>query len=229
MSVSAPHYLLFSEAAPANDPVDDAGRWRFVLRAAAGPKVLEAADEEPAAAPDRLELLAIIRGLEALDRPSRVTLVTARRSIQHGLRSGLSYWRENDWQWERYGKLAPVKNADLWRRIERLAGIHTVECRCSRPKAADDLAPPPAVLLPTTGGRKWRVDQQHSAGSTQSQARNPSQAPSPQVGMTTSAHGSLHLGFSHLNLLHAASFVVRASKSVFHAFQSLTQFRQHTT
>jgi ribonuclease HI len=75
MSVPAPHFLLYAEAAQAADStVSDAGRWRFVLRLPGGETALEAADEEPEAGPERLELLAVVRGLEALDAPSQVTL-----------------------------------------------------------------------------------------------------------------------------------------------------------
>ena len=69
---------------------------------------------EPESSTERLQLLAIVRGLESLDEPARVTLVSAGRSISRGVRYGVAQWRENDWQWERYGKLTPVKNGDLW-------------------------------------------------------------------------------------------------------------------
>ena len=209
MSVAAPHFLLFSEAAPASDPQADSGRWRFVLRSAAGPKVLEAADEE-AASPERLELLAIVRGLEALDQPSRVTLVTASRNVQHGFHFGLSHWRESGWHWERFGKMAPVKNADLWRRIDRALDIHVIECRCSRTKAADDLNPPlPAA--PAAVGRRLRFDEPHAAGSMKHEARNPKRIQSPNDGMIQSLMGFCHLGVS--NLFRASDFVLRALTS----------------
>jgi hypothetical protein len=114
---------------------------------------LEAADEEAETSPERLELLAIIRALEALDQPSRVTLVSASRSVQRGLKFGLSQWRENDWLWERYGRMTPVKHEDLWRRLDRLLDIHAVDCRPGRTKGADDLNAP----IPQRG-RRLRVD-----------------------------------------------------------------------
>lgn len=156
MSLAAPHYLLHSETAAANGPT---GRWRFVLQQPAGQTALEADDEEPATSPERLELLAIIRGLEALDQPSRVTLVSASRNVQSGLRFGLANWRASDWQWERYGQLTAVKNADLWQRLDRLLDIHRVDCRGARSKPADDLAAP--AVQPQRqdpGSRRLRFD-----------------------------------------------------------------------
>jgi ribonuclease HI len=106
--------------------------WRFVLEALDGSARLEAADEEPDVEPDRLELLAVVRGLEALNQPSRVTLVTPSRYVSRGFRFGLNEWRENDWQWERFGEMAPIKNGDLWRRVDRAMRFHKVECRTWR-------------------------------------------------------------------------------------------------
>ena len=84
MRVPAPHFLLFSEArsarmegsAQTSAQANESGLWHFVLESVDGSSKLEATDEEPELDPERLELLAIVRGLEALDQPSQVTLVT---------------------------------------------------------------------------------------------------------------------------------------------------------
>jgi len=172
MSVSAPHFLLYAEAATSADSAAcDVGRWRFVLRLPSGETSLEAADEEPEATSERLELLAVVRGLEALSQPSRVTLLSGSRAIRRGLQHGLPQWRENDWQWERYGRLAPVKNSDLWKRLDRLLDYHALECRPTRLDKADDLAPPKPVQTEVTvrkrGGRTFRIDQPHTASKHQ--------------------------------------------------------------
>ena len=132
-----PHYLLFSEAreAPA-DTIDAAdqggGAWHFVLEAVDGGSRFEATDREEPMDRSRVELLAVVRGLEALDQPSRVTLVTSSRYVSRGLRFGLDQWRENDWQWERFGEMTPIRNGDLWQRIDRALQYHDVECRLWR-------------------------------------------------------------------------------------------------
>jgi ribonuclease HI len=128
MNVAAPHYLLFSESCGTNEQ----GQWRFVLQSIDGTEQLEAADAEPDALGERLELLAVVRGLEALAQPSRVTLVTPSRYVNRGLAYGLQEWRTNGWQWEHYGEMVPVKNRDLWQRIDRALGFHKLECRTWR-------------------------------------------------------------------------------------------------
>ncbi|QDU29918.1 Ribonuclease HI [Anatilimnocola aggregata] len=151
MSVSAPHFLLFAQAtgnmlvgAGASTPseAEIGGRWRFVIQSDDGKTVLDAEDEEDGDSRERLELLAIVRGLEALDQPSQVTLVTHSRAVSRGLTEGLVQWRENDWQWERFGSLTPVKNSDLWRRVDQAMSIHQVKCRLATSGGSDDLNMP---------------------------------------------------------------------------------------
>jgi len=171
MSVPAPHFLLFSEAAP-TAAAAAAGHWRFVLKEPGGDVSLEASDNEQAAGAERLELLAIVRGLEALDQPSKVTLMTGSRDIQRGLSFGLSHWREHDWQWERYGQMTPVKNADLWQRIDRLLEIHDVACRPRRLEGADDLAAPArphsaSSVIRTPRGKRLRIDKSAASSAAQ--------------------------------------------------------------
>jgi ribonuclease HI len=148
MPATSPHYLLFSQAAS-----QEAGRdhWQFLLQSADGPQYLEAADAEPDAPRSRLELLAVVRGLEALDQPSRVTLVTRSRYVSRGIRHGLSQWRERHWQWECFGRLVPVRDHDLWQRVDRALAIHAVEC-CpwqwdAAPAAADVADEIPAAAV----------------------------------------------------------------------------------
>jgi ribonuclease HI len=128
MKVASPHYLLFSESCRQ----DEQGQWRFVLQSLDGKQQFEAADVEPDAGGDRLELLAVVRGLEALEQPSRVTLVTSSKYVNRGLAFGLEDWRENNWEWEHYGEMVPVKNRDLWQRVDRALQFHELECRVWR-------------------------------------------------------------------------------------------------
>jgi ribonuclease HI len=170
MHPPAPHFLLYSEAAAAADAQQALpGRWRFVLRPTAGGEALQAADDEDGATPERLELLAIVRALESLDQPSRVTLITASRNVRRGLTYGLSQWRESAWQWERYGQMTPVKNGDLWQRIDRALEIHALDCRAGRLEKTDDLVQSTPQAQPagepkvnwrrTRRGRSIRIDQ----------------------------------------------------------------------
>lgn len=123
--MSAPHFLLYTETH--NDP--NGGRWRFSLRRHTGRVILEAADVEPDLAGPRLELLATVRGLEALECPARLLLLTPSNYVRRGIEYGIESWRQSDWTWEWFGQMAPVKNRDLWQRVDRAMHIHDVHCR----------------------------------------------------------------------------------------------------
>ena len=145
MDDRAPHYLLFAHA----DTLSEPARWKVSLQIAGGQKVFEASDTEPEARGERLELLAVVRGLEAISRPSRVTLVTSSRYVRRGMAYGLQEWRGNDWSWEWYGRMVPVKNRDLWQRLDRALEFHAVECRRWRFDTAHSSLDRPQAEPPT--------------------------------------------------------------------------------
>lgn len=135
MVTAQPHFLLFSGIKPTGK---SGGRWHFLLESLDGETVIEAADEEAGYRGERLELLALVRGLEALDQPSRVTLITSSRDISRGIRYGLEEWRANHWCWERDGRWVPVKNHDLWQRVDRALRFHRIDCRRWRTDESDE-------------------------------------------------------------------------------------------
>ena len=57
-----------------------------------------------------------------------MTLLTANRFVRRGIRRDLCQWRERDWRWERFGQLVPIRDLDLWQRVDRALAIHQVEC-----------------------------------------------------------------------------------------------------
>lgn len=133
MVSAKPHYLLFCDAHVSDGATADTapvgGRWHFVLERIDLNERLEAADAERAQPRDRLALLAVVRGLEAIEMPSQVTLVTTSRYVSRGLRYGLSEWREANYSWEHFGMQKPIRNADLWQRIDGALRYHDVACR----------------------------------------------------------------------------------------------------
>ncbi|QDS98538.1 Ribonuclease HI [Adhaeretor mobilis] len=126
MMTSPTHYLLFSEA---SRDEQDVAIWRFVLQDVLTNRRFSANGVESTACPERLELLAVVRALESLDGPARVTLVTKSRYVSRGLKRGLPQWRERQWKWERFGKLRPVRDDDLWRRVDGALKFHDMDCR----------------------------------------------------------------------------------------------------
>ncbi|HET8608218.1 MAG TPA: ribonuclease HI [Burkholderiales bacterium] len=79
---------------------------------------------EPLTTNNRMELTAVIRALEALKRSCRVRLHTDSQYVQQGISSWIHNWKRRGW---RTADRKPVKNADLWRQLDELAGNHDVE------------------------------------------------------------------------------------------------------
>ena len=108
-----PHYLLLSQTH--SDPGNcQNGNWRFVLEEIGGSNRVEIEDDEPGVSGERLQLLSVVRGLEAIETASRVTLITPSKYVGRGIRQGLPMWRDNNWSWEHFGIMIPIKNQDLW-------------------------------------------------------------------------------------------------------------------
>jgi ribonuclease HI len=125
MNVSMPQFVLYLESSR----TPDSGQWRFSLQTPDGLEQLAADDIEPETRGERLDLLTVVRALEALDQPSKVTLIGCSRYVRNGLQYGLPEWRNNGWRWEFFGQMLPVKNGDLWQRVDRALRFHQVECR----------------------------------------------------------------------------------------------------
>jgi ribonuclease HI len=153
MTAPKSHYLLFSEATMDNAA---GGTWRFVLEHVGTGEGFSASDVEAVECPERLELLAVVRGLEALDTSAKVTLVTKSRYVSRGLKRGLADWRANSWHWERFGRVVPVRDHDLWRRVDRALQFHQVDCRLWQfDSESVEERPQPAVFRPQAADAGW--------------------------------------------------------------------------
>lgn len=97
------------------------GGWAAILEWNGTEKLLSGAD--PHTTNNRMEMTAALRALEALKRPSDVTLVTDSRYLMDGMTQWLPGWQRNGW---RNASKQPVKNADLWMALERAARPHTI-------------------------------------------------------------------------------------------------------
>ncbi|GBG12946.1 ribonuclease HI [Novimethylophilus kurashikiensis] len=73
---------------------------------------------------NRMELLAVIRALEALKRPSRARVATDSQYVQKGISEWIKGWKARGW---RTASKEPVKNADLWQELDTLANKHQIE------------------------------------------------------------------------------------------------------
>ena len=143
-----PRYLLYVETnsvALTNDVCRDdcrqserLGQWRFILESLDDLGRFEVADEEPGTWGPRLALLAAVRGLEALEQPSRVTLIARSRYLNDRLSRLTATATEFSSQWELSPWHDRYQNGDLWQRIEAALGYHNVECRNWRLDGAHD-------------------------------------------------------------------------------------------
>ena len=73
---------------------------------------------------NRMELVAAIRGLEMLTRPCEVVLTTDSQYVRKGITEWMVNWKKRNW---RTSARKPVKNDDLWRRLDELSQPHNIE------------------------------------------------------------------------------------------------------
>jgi ribonuclease HI len=103
------------------------GGWGALLRY--GQHEKELFGGEPATTNNRMELTAVIRALQALTRPSEVTVHTDSQYVQKGISEWISGWKARGWK---TSDRKPVKNEDLWRALDAQVGQHRVEWRWVR-------------------------------------------------------------------------------------------------
>ena len=110
---------IFSDGACSGNP--GPGGWGVVLRWKGHERELKGGEQETTN--NRMELMAAIRGLEALTRPSRVRLHTDSLYLKEGITAWIKAWKANGW---RTADRKPVKNVDLWQRLDAALGSHEV-------------------------------------------------------------------------------------------------------
>ena len=122
-----PALFAYTDGACSGNP--GPGGWGVLLLAKEGDQVLrerELSGGEALTTNNRMELLAAINALEALERPSAVTVVTDSAYVKGGITEWLANWKRRGW---RTSTNEPVKNEDLWRRLEAAAAPHKVTWR----------------------------------------------------------------------------------------------------
>lgn len=115
---------LFTDGACSGNP--GPGGWAFVLRHIATQKEKEHSGGERVTTNNQMELTAVIRGLEALKRPCRVELFTDSVYVGKGLTEWLPKWKQNHWRRREGHTWKPIKNEELWRRLDELLNMHQI-------------------------------------------------------------------------------------------------------
>ncbi|HET7718230.1 MAG TPA: ribonuclease HI [Bauldia sp.] len=114
-----PHVTIWTDGACSGNP--GPGGWGAVLMANGHEKDLFGG--ESLTTNNRMELTAAISALEALKRPSRVDLHTDSQYLRGGITGWIKGWKKNGW---RTSDRKPVKNVDLWERLDSLMQVHEV-------------------------------------------------------------------------------------------------------
>ncbi|MBM3605010.1 MAG: ribonuclease HI [Alphaproteobacteria bacterium] len=105
------------------------GGWGVLMRALDGNTVVkerELAGGEAATTNNRMELMAAISALEALTRPTRIVIVTDSAYVKNGVTQWIHGWKRNGWK---TADKKPVKNVELWQRLDEAQRTHQVEWR----------------------------------------------------------------------------------------------------
>ncbi len=119
-----PDLVAYTDGACSGNP--GPGGWGALLQAKNGDSVLKERalnGGERETTNNRMELLAAISALEALERSSEITIVTDSTYVKNGVTSWIHGWKRNGWK---TSAKKPVKNVDLWQRLDEAQARHTV-------------------------------------------------------------------------------------------------------
>ncbi len=121
MTHAKPSVQLYTDGACLGNP--GPGGWAYILRHPGSGAERESSGSEPDTTNNRMELRAVIEGLSALTRPSHVQLYSDSQYVLKGLREWMTSWKAKGW---RTADKKPVKNVELWQRLDELKAEHTL-------------------------------------------------------------------------------------------------------
>jgi ribonuclease HI len=119
-----PELFAFTDGACSGNP--GPGGWGVLLQARDGADVVKTRELQGGEADttnNRMELMAAISALESLSRPSTITVVTDSAYVKNGVTSWIHGWKRNGWK---TADRKPVKNAELWQRLDAAQAQHAV-------------------------------------------------------------------------------------------------------
>ena len=117
-----PDVTIFTDGACSGNP--GPGGWGAILISGAHER--EICAPQPATTNNRMELMAAIQALETLKRPCKVELHTDSQYVRKGITEWIGGWKARGW---RTADKKPVKNEDLWKRLDAARARHTVDWR----------------------------------------------------------------------------------------------------
>jgi ribonuclease HI len=129
-AAARPHVVIHTDGACSGNP--GPGGYGAIL--VSGNHRKEIKGGEPHSTNNRMELMAAIVALESLKKPCRVDLHTDSQYLRDGIMSWINNWKRNGW---RTADRKPVKNIDLWQRLDAALACHTVRWHWVRGHAGD--------------------------------------------------------------------------------------------
>jgi ribonuclease HI len=126
------HVVIYTDGGCAPNP--GPGGWAAILRS--GNHMKELKGGELVSTNNRMELMAAISGLEALKHPSQVDVHIDSQYVRDGIMKYINNWKRNGW---RTASKDPVKNQDLWQRLDAARNRHTVRWHWVRGHSGDVL------------------------------------------------------------------------------------------
>jgi ribonuclease HI len=117
-----PHVTVFTDGACSGNP--GPGGWGAILKFGDTEKELKGGEAHTTN--NRMELMGAIMGLEALKRPCNVRVWTDSVYVKDGVTKWIHGWKKNGW---RTADKKPVKNIELWQRLDAARASHQVEWR----------------------------------------------------------------------------------------------------
>ena len=124
---ASPEVQLFTDGACSGNP--GPGGWAFILRHPVSNKEMEQSGGESDTTNNRMELMAVIRGLEALKRATHVELFTDSEYVRQGLSLWMPKWKANGWRRSTgpRSKGGTIKNLELWKQLDQLIARHQLK------------------------------------------------------------------------------------------------------
>ena len=159
MNTEQPNVVdIFTDGACSGNP--GPGGWGVILRWRDNER--EMCGGAPDTTNNRMELMAAIQALEALSRPVKARLHTDSTYVKDGITKWMAGWKKKNWK---TANRKPVKNQDLWRRLDEAAARHDVEWLWVRGhtghpenERADELARRGITKLAAGGMTDWEED-----------------------------------------------------------------------
>ena len=119
-----PNLIAYTDGACSGNP--GPGGWGVLMRAIQGDEILKQRELSGGAeltTNNQMELMAAISALEVLERASELTIVTDSTYVKNGVTGWIHGWKKNGWK---TAAKKPVKNVELWQRLDEAQARHTV-------------------------------------------------------------------------------------------------------